>query len=127
MCSPFFNYDMYSYATYPKPFYEVVQIKVNGTLLQPAQFAPREWDNLVQPVVMWEEQKEWNAFLFSSEVQKFLPVQDASVYVNNMPDDDFWTWYRRQVLRIAQVQDTHAVVTISKDTFLLAQRYAFAP
>ena len=123
MFSPFYNYDMYSYPSLPHNHYEVVQISINGRLLQPKDFSPHEWDNLMQPIVFFYKQKDWNSMIFHTEVQKFLPIQDSALYVNNISERAFMDWYKKQVLRIAHVQDTNSEVVISRDTFLLAHQY----
>jgi hypothetical protein len=123
MVSPFYNYDMYSYSTMPKQQYEVLQISVNGKELQPKNFSPNEWDNLVQPIVFFDKQQDWNSFLFHSEVQKFLPVQDSALYVNTILKPAFSNWYKKQVLHIAHIKDTNSTITIHRNSFLLAQQF----
>ena len=125
MVSPFYNYDMFSYTYQPKKQYEVTQVYVNGKPLQPKYFSPHEWDNLMQPIAFFNEQKEWNSLIFNTQVRKFLPIQDSTLFVNTVSEKKFTNWYRQQVLRIANVKDTNSIVTIRQDTFLLAQQYLY--
>lgn len=125
MFSPFFNYDMYSYTTLPHRQYEVIQIRVDGKLLQPKDFSPHEWDNLVQPIVFFDKQKEWNNLIFHTEVKRFLGAKDADLYINTVTEKTFTGWYQQHVLRIAGRSGKHGTVTVSRDTFLLAQQYLY--
>lgn len=123
MCSPFYNYDMYSNITLPLQQYRVVQVRINGRLLQTKDFSSNEWDNLIQPVVFFEKQGRWNSYIFHSETQRFLPVYDSMPYVNTITGSTFKNWYAKQVLKIASSAANPGMVTVSTDTFLLAQKY----
>ena len=123
MCSPFYNYNMYSYPSLPHNWYSVVHISVNGRLLQPKDYSPHEWDNLIQPIIFFDKEKGWNSMIFHTEVQKLFPIHDSALYENNISERVFFDWYKKQVLRIAHVQDTNSVITIGRDTFVLAQQY----
>lgn len=125
MFSPFYNYDMFSYPYSPQKQYEVVQIRVNDKLLHPNQFSPHEWDNLMQPISFFDKQKDWNSFIFHTEVQKFLPMKDSGLFVSNVSEKEFMDWYRQQVFRIAPVNGMSSQVTITRDTFSLAQQYLY--
>jgi len=125
MFSPFYNYDMYSYPSLPHSQYQVVQISVNGKLLQPEAFSPNEWDNLVQPIIFFNKQDSWNRLIFGTEVQKFLPIHDSALFTNSITEKEFTDWYRKQVINIAHIKDTNSQVTVSMDTFLLAQQYLY--
>lgn len=125
MFSPFYNYDMYSYPALPHRQYQVVQISVNGKLLQPEDFSPNEWDNLVQPIISFNKQDSWNRLIFDTEVQKFLPIHDSALFTNSIKEKEFANWYRKQVINIAHIKDTNCQVTVSMDTFLLAQQYLY--
>ncbi len=123
MCSPFYNYDMYSNVALPKQYYPVMQISITNRLLQTKDYSPNEWDNLLQPIIFFEKQERWNRYIFQTETRKFLPVYDSSPYLKTVPQARFARWYNKQVLRIAGNVAEPVAVSVSADTFLLAQKY----
>ena len=123
MCSPFFNYDMYSHVSLPHRQYRVVEVRIDNRLLQTKDFSANEWDNLIQPVVFFEKQENWNRYIFQTETQKFLPIHDSLPYINGVTENTFKSWYAKQVNLIAGSAANPNAVHVSTDTFLLAQQY----
>lgn len=126
MCSPFFNYDMYSYPTHPQPYYEVVRLQVNGKPLEPKDFSPQQWDNLMVPLQFWSKQQSWNSMIFNTGVRRFLPIHDSVPYINMMDETVFYNYHKRQVLRMAGAASNRRVAVV-KDTHRLAQQYVYTP
>jgi hypothetical protein len=120
--SPFFHYGMYSAVMQPESIYIIPEIKVNGKLLQSKDFTPQQWDNINQPVVLYEKQQQNNSNMFHSTIQRLLHITDSSVYVNNLSPSAFQLWYMHHLQSILQqkidsVQINDAIKAYSHQSF----------
>ena len=95
--TPFFNYGMYSAVIKPRSIYVVPEIRVNGQALQAMDFSPQQWDNIIQPVVLFEAEKKWNHQLYVQHIQPLLHLQDSTKYVNTLTPTGFQYWYRKHL------------------------------
>lgn len=103
--SPFYHYGMFSGVALPRETYEVVEIKVNGRQLQAQLFSANEWDNLVQPVLLYRDQQNWNSNLYHTQIKRLIGVNDSTLYVNNLSQSAFNNWYRQHVARLLHLDD----------------------
>ncbi len=90
--SPFFHYGMYSEVIKPKKIYVVPEVIVNNKALQTKDFSTQRWDEIIQPVVLYDAQKEWNSKIYHQHIKSLLHF-DSSKYINNISDMNFYRWY----------------------------------
>ncbi len=98
--SPVYHYGMYSGVITPQKEYRVTEITVNGKQLQTKNFSPYEWDKIIEPVELFENQQAWNTQIWNTEVKRLLHFADSSKYVNNLSDGNFVTWYNNYLKTI---------------------------
>ncbi len=108
--SPFYHYSMFSLPFHFTSEYKVTEVMVNGQLLKPENFTPNGWDNIVIPVVQYQNQQRWNSMLYSETIKRFVPVKDSSLYVNRVSQAAFDAWYQKRVLHLADIKDSNAQV-----------------
>ncbi len=48
--TPFFHYCMFSNPVLHQDSLQIFQVEVNGNLLQPLDFTPQQWDNVILPL-----------------------------------------------------------------------------
>jgi hypothetical protein len=90
--SPFFHYGMYSEVIEPEKIYVVPEVVVNNKPLRTKDFSPQQWDEIIQPVVLYDAQKEWNSKIYHQHIKPLLHF-DSSKYINNISDMGFYRWY----------------------------------
>ena len=95
--SPAYTYGMYSQVMHPQKKYIVPEINVNGRLLQTKNFTPQQWDKIIQPVVLFQRQDEWNRAEFNTYIRRLLHFEDSSHYVNGLSQAQFHEWYKEYV------------------------------
>ena len=95
--TPFFHYGMYSEVIKPRSIYVVPEIRVNGQSLQAKDFSAHQWDNIIQPVVLFEAEKKWNQQLYIQHIQPLLHLNDSTKYVNSLTPTAFQYWYRKHL------------------------------
>lgn len=91
--SPVYTYGMYSQVIKPQENYVVPEIIVNNKTLQTKDFSPQQWDKIVQPVMFFSKQQQWNRYIFNNYVHRLLGISDSSFYVNNFSQTQFNNWY----------------------------------
>jgi hypothetical protein len=67
---------------------------VDGERLAAKDFSPQEWDNIMQPVIKFDEQKKWNDELWQTNIKRLLPFADAAKFNNNITKEEFDQWYQ---------------------------------
>ena len=100
VCTPFFHYGMYSEVITPAAQYTVPEVYINGERLATKDFTPQQWDNIMQPIIKFQQQKEGNQQLFATDIQRMMPFADQSKFINNISEAQFNTWYRQQLEKI---------------------------
>ena len=98
--SPFYHYGMYSSVIKPADQYNIPEVFVNGERLATKDFSPQEWDNIIQPVIKFYTQKEWNNNLWQTDIQRLLPFADAAKFTNSITEDEFNQWYQLHLQNI---------------------------
>ena len=93
--SPVYTYGMYSKLIQPANTYTIPEIIVNGKMLQTKDFTPQRWDKIIQPVILFSKQQEWNHYLFESYIQRLLRVSDSTNYINHLSSSQFNEWFRQ--------------------------------
>ncbi len=63
----------------------------------PSPPSPPQWDNIIQPVVLFEAEKKWNHQLYVQHIQPLLHLQDSTKYVNTLTPTGFQYWYRKHL------------------------------
>lgn len=111
--SPFYHYDMFSLPVTKKTVYEVTEVRVNNTILQAKNFTPNSWDNIVMPVVEYQNEQHWNSLIYNTTIKRLLPASDSSLYVNHLSQQQFNEWYRQRIIRLLKLKDTSATVRYS--------------
>jgi hypothetical protein len=94
VCSPFYNYGMYSEVMKPAEKYKLINVEVNGKALQAKDFTPQYWDKIMLPLSLNNEQQQWNSYVYKHVVQVYLHANDSSPYVNNYSSVQFQQWYK---------------------------------
>jgi hypothetical protein len=102
--SPFYHYGMYSAVMQPQSIYIIPEIKVNGHLLQTKDFTPQQWDNINQPVVLYQKQQQNNSEIYHNTMQRLLHIKDSSAYINHITDTQFQLWYMHHLQIILNEQ-----------------------
>ena len=92
--SPFYHYGMYSSVINPQAYYGVTEIIVNGKMLQTKDFSPPEWDKIILPISMNNNQEEWNSSIYNNTIKRLLHIKDSSAYVNHYNTSQFQKWYK---------------------------------
>lgn len=100
--TPFYQYGMYSEVIKPQKVYIIPVIKVNGNMLQTKNFTCEQWDKIVQPVVLYDKQEDWNAKLFTQHIQPLFTFTDENHYRNNLSKEDFYRWYKNYLAKMLQ-------------------------
>jgi len=98
--SPAYTYGMYSQVVHPQKKYIVPEIIVNGRVLQTKNFTPQQWDKIIQPVVLFQKQGEWNRAEFNIYIRRLLHIEDSSHYTNDLSQEKFNEWYKHYVSAI---------------------------
>lgn len=98
--TPFFHYGMYSEVIKPGKIYIVPVIKVNGNMLRTQDFTPQQWDKIIQPVVLYDKQEEWNQKLYGQHIQHIFPFAKRDNYTNGLSKQEFYNWYRNYLQRV---------------------------
>jgi hypothetical protein len=92
--SPVYHYGMYSAVMLPQKQYAVMEITVNGRLLQTKNFTPYQWDKITLPLSLFGTQQSWNAQVFNADIKRLLHFADSAKYVNTLSPAQFNTWYK---------------------------------
>jgi len=92
--SPFYHYGMYSSIIKPATQYNITEVFVDSERLAAKDFSPQEWDNIMQPVIKFDEQKKWNDELWQTNIKRLLPFADAAKFNNNITKEEFDQWYQ---------------------------------
>src|SRR5437867_4049778 len=90
--SPFYHYGMYSSVIKPAAQYNIPEVFVNGMRLATKDFSPQEWDNIMQPVIKFQDQEKWNSTLFQTDIHRLLPFADAAKFTNAITEQQFKQW-----------------------------------
>ncbi len=98
--SPFYHYDMFSLLFTAKPNYEVTEVRVNSVPLQTKNFTPNGWDNIVIPIVQYQNSQQWNSLIYNTTIKRLLHTTDSSLYVNFVSQQQFDAWYRQRIIRL---------------------------
>ena len=115
--SPFYHYNMFSLSSYFADNYKVTEVRVNGKLLQPENFTPNGWDNIVIPIVKYENQLYWNTLIYNSTVKRFLSIKDSSLYINHLSQQEFDKWYQQRIIRLLGLKDDNTSVQYQTATY----------
>jgi hypothetical protein len=120
--SPFYHYGMYSKPMAADTTYQVAEIYVNGRLLRSDAYTAQQWDKIIQPVVLYQNQQSWNSYLYNEQVARLLHIQDSLPYTNRLTKAGFAAWYRTYLESFA-VQESvqHLKVTFSQYRFTIGQ------
>ena len=109
--SPLYSYGMYSERMMPETVYSVPEIFVNDTMLRTKDFSPMEWDNIMQPVIKFHAQYNWNVNLWKQDIHRLVPFADSVNFVNQLDESQFKAWYQQHLENILQKQiDTLKIV-----------------
>lgn len=100
--SPFYHYGMYSQVIKPQKIYVVPEITVNGKPLQTKNFSPQQWDNIIQPVVLFDKQENWNLEIYTQHIHPLLHVTNIDKYINHISAYSFQNWYKKYLQIILQ-------------------------
>lgn len=98
--SPTYTYGMYSQVIRPQKKYIVPEIIVNGRVLQTKNFTPQQWDKIIQPIVLFQKQDEWNRAEFNIYIGRLLHIEDSGYYVNELSQAAFNEWYKKYLSAI---------------------------
>jgi len=105
--SPVYTYGMYSQVIQPQKTYIVPEITANGKLLMTKDFTPQQWDKIIQPVLVFSNQEQWNRFQFNNYIHRLLPVNDSGFYVNHLSQSQFNDWYKKYLAAIIRSDISH--------------------
>jgi hypothetical protein len=95
VCTPFYQYGMYSAVEVPRHRYPVLTVTADTTTLSPADFSAARWDMVVEPLHRFEEANQWNRQIWSANIQRLLGVRDSIPYLNaGLSSDQFNNWYK---------------------------------
>ncbi len=92
--SPVFHYVMYSYPQMPQKKYAVLEVKVNGKLLQTKDFSPYYWDKIAGTPALFYSQKIVNPRIWNNDVKRLLHAKDSSKFYNHLTDEQYNDWYK---------------------------------
>ena len=98
--SPTYTYGMYSQVIHPQKKYIVPEINVNGRVLQTKNFTPQQWDKIIQPIVLFQKQEDWNRAEFNIYIRRLLHIEDSSHYTNELSEAEFNQWYKQYLSAI---------------------------
>lgn len=83
--------------------YPVYEISVNGKPLQAKDYSPQQWDNIMQPVVLFYKQQQCNKDVWQTDIHRLLPFADSVKYMSHISEPEFKIWYQQ---RLHQYTDT---------------------
>lgn len=103
--SPFYHYGMYSNVMSPEGQYSVLEVTVNGNLLQGKNFSPWQWDKVMQPLVYYANISQSNN-LYNSEIKRIFSSFRLSTndkhFIQSVDRDTFFLWYKAYVSTIVR-------------------------
>lgn len=108
--SPFYHYDMFSLPFSIKSTYEVTEVSVNNKLLQSKNFSPNGWDNVVIPIIQYQNQQRWNSLIYNTTIHRLLHTTDSSLYINNLSQQQFDIWYQHRIIQLLQLKKSNAKI-----------------
>lgn len=96
VASPFLHYGMYSQAMKIKDSYDVVEVIVDGKMLEGKDFSPQQWDKITLPVHYFAQLNKSNN-LFDTDIQRLMHTAHLSTNKNNYVQpcntNGFQKWY----------------------------------
>lgn len=92
--TPAFHYGMYSSISKPQTSYAVQEVWVNGRQLKTKDFSPCGWDKVMQPIVLYSNQHNWNSSVWNNDIKRLMHFKDSAKYKNTLTETAFNTWYR---------------------------------
>ena len=111
--SPFYGYGMYSEKMTADSVYQVYEISVNKKILLAKDYSPQQWDNIMQPVILFYKQQQWNGYVWQTDIRRLLPFTDSANYMNHFSEPEFRVWYQQ---RLHQYTNTIIDQLIIKET-----------
>lgn len=117
VCSPFFHYGMYSDVIKPASNYIIPEVYVNGERLAVKDFSPSQWDNIMQPLIRFNDQQKWNSMLWHNDIRRIMPFTDSLKFVNNISKETFKNWYTQQLENITSKKVNELNIFFTDYTF----------
>ncbi len=101
--SPFYHYDMFSLLFTAKPNYKATEVSINGVPLQTKNFTPNGWDNIVLPIIQYQNSQNWNSLIYNTVIKRLLHFNDSSLYTNQLSHQQFDAWYRQRIIHLLRL------------------------
>ena len=102
--TPFFNYGMFSSPVLPPDSLQVFQVEVNGKLLQPLDFTPQQWDNVILPLNYFYIANTTSDTLWKKVSNRIFRITDvntvAANYAIQVTTNQFYRWYQTQLQKM---------------------------
>ena len=111
--SPFYHYSMFSFPYHHIPVYNCVEVSVNGKQLQTKDFTPNGWDNVVMPVIQYKYQNQRNSEMYNQTIKRMLSVNDSTLYVNHLTQNEFDGWYHHRISSLLNLPDSTSDIQYS--------------
>ncbi len=102
--SPFYHYGMYSEIIKPQKKYALIEINTNGKILQTKDFSPQEWDKITSPILLNNQQQQWNNEVYNNTIKRLLHVKDSTLYTNHYTQNEFYNWYKSYLQGITKTK-----------------------
>jgi hypothetical protein len=94
VCTPFYQYGMYSAAEKPPQEAHSLWIMVDSQELNATQMSPSRWDAIAGPIHRYEGAYYWNDQLWKLNIHRILGVTDSVPYLSqDISKDQFLGWY----------------------------------
>ncbi|MDI9364805.1 MAG: hypothetical protein QM541_07630 [Flavobacterium sp.] len=97
--TPWYHYGMFSTPALQPDSLQVFQVEVNGKILQPLDFTPQQWDNVILPLnyfyntttdTLWKK-------ICRSVFRISNPNPLAPNYSIQLTTSEFYSWYQTQL------------------------------
>jgi hypothetical protein len=102
--TPLFHYGMFSNPVLPPDSLQIFQVEVNGKLLQPLDFTPQQWDNIILPLNYFYITNKTNDTLWKKVCKRVFRINNintvAANYSLQVSSNRFYTWYQTQLQKI---------------------------
>ncbi len=121
--SPFYHYDMFSLPFHFTTTYQVTEVTVNGEPLQSKNFTPNGWDNIVLPIVQYQNEQHWNSLIYNTTIKRFMHTNDSALYTNQISQQQFAEWYKQRIIRLLHLQNKDAIIQYRTVFYQQNRRY----
>ena len=102
--TPLFHYGMFSSPVLSPDTLQIFQVEVNGKLLQPLDFTPQQWDNVILPLNYFYITNTISDTLWKKVCTGVFKIKDintiAANYAIQVTNKQFYTWYQTQLQKM---------------------------